>query len=97
MIRHIVLFRFSDTEKEECVRYARNRLKALSQLDTITAMEMGVDIEESPYSDFHLSVICTFSSMEELEKYQQHPLHKQFADWLKIVLKKRACVDYFTK
>jgi Stress responsive A/B Barrel Domain len=97
MIRHIVLLRFKETEKEECIRYARNKLKTLSQLDTISAMEMGVDIEDSPYSDFHLSVICTFNSMEELERYQQDPLHKQFAKWLKLFSKQRACVDYYTK
>ncbi len=97
MIRHVVLFRFSETEKEECIRYAQKRLKKLAELDTITAMEMGVDIEESPYSHFHLSVICTFKSMEELDRYQQDPLHKQFAEWLKLVLKQRACDDYFTK
>lgn len=94
MITHIVLFQFKTENLQQDIAYATTQLEKLSQLQEIEGLEIGVDIPESPYSNFHVSAICKFTDMEHLTNYQKHPLHQEFGAWLKTVLVARSCVDY---
>jgi hypothetical protein len=94
MIKHIVLFQFKEENVKTSMGIAKKSLEELRLLESIDYMQIGEDIGNSVYSNFHLSVTCLFTSMEQLDRYQQHSKHIDFSAWLKTVLQQRACVDY---
>ena len=91
MLTHVVSFTFTDAED----RYeARARLEALPALiEAIRSLRTGLDELGDPGAA-HLVLITTHDDVAGLRAYQEHPVHEQFAAWVRPLLSDKAVVDF---
>lgn len=70
------------------------RLRALTaQVEQIQDLHVGLDVVGSEVS-WHLVLTTTHASLEDLQAYQAHPVHKEFGAWVRPLLAERAVVDH---
>ncbi len=82
MIRHIVMWKFKEGEKENMMRF-RERLLALGkELPEVRSMEVGINIRPSERS-YDAVLVSEFASMEDLASYQQNPRHLEISAFCK--------------
>ena len=91
MITHIVLMKFTDkSDRDE----AKDRLETLpAQIPQIASLTVGLDLVGSEASS-DLALITTHENLDALKGYQSHPVHVEFAGWLKPRLTARTVVDF---
>jgi len=91
VLTHVVSFTFTDAED----RYeARARLEALPALiEAIRSLRTGLDELGDPGAA-HLVLITTHDDVAGLRAYQEHPVHEQFAAWVRPLLSDKAVVDF---
>lgn len=91
MITHIVLMKFIDASNRD---EAKTKLEALpAQIPQISSITVGLDLVGSDASS-DLALITTHADLETLKGYQSHPVHVEFAGWLKPLLASRTVVDF---
>ena len=98
MIRHIVLFKFRETDDKNNLEKLRTAMK--QKLDALPAVipvirsfETGVNIHSAPGA-WDLVLVSEFDSMETLEKYRNHPAHVEVVKFFRTVKDSSASVDY---
>lgn len=99
MIKHIVMFQLKDKAqgktKEENLAIAQERLSIFGEvIPSLVRMEVQVNAKEAADSNYDLVLICDFNSMADLDAYQKHPKHLEFAEFITAVRENRACIDY---
>lgn len=94
MIRHICMFKFKEDNKEENIKLAFKKVQALKELPEIKRFEVVTNIKEAPASNYELSLIFDFESMDDLNAYQKNPRHLEFGNFIKSVREDRACIDF---
>lgn len=94
MIRHICMFKFKDDNKNENIKLALEKVQVLKELPEIKRFEVVTNIKEAPASNYELSIIFDFESMDELNSYQKNPKHLEFGNFIKSVREDRACIDF---
>lgn len=78
MITHAVFFKFP-TEHENKIRTAQQGLKSLlGQIPQIQSLSVGINIIPSQRA-YDLCLIATFSNLEDLADYREHPIHQAVA------------------
>lgn len=93
MIKHIVMWKFKENERENMLIF-RDRLLALkAQIPEIRAMEVGININPSERS-YDAVLVSEFDSMEALKSYSVNPLHVAVSDFCKTIRTHSASVDY---
>lgn len=93
MIKHIVFFKLKDRSPEkveETVQVLRNMEGKIPQLLSI---EVGADLIHSERS-FDIALVTTVASMEDLQAYQVHPVHKEIIVHINEVKELSIAVDY---
>ena len=94
MIKHIVLFKFKEENKEVFMKQAKQELENLvEKIDELKAMEVGInylDNDEMP----DLSLTASFENKEGLKVYATHPEHLKVIDLIKPMAIGRWVVDY---
>ncbi|AFV97906.1 MULTISPECIES: Dabb family protein [unclassified Sulfuricurvum] len=94
MLVHIVMFQFSDENKEANLERVKEMLESLpSKIDTLRSMEVGIDISRSERS-FDLVLTSTFDDQEGLNVYVPHPAHQEVVSVIKEVTTLSKVVDY---
>ncbi len=96
MITHIVMFKFKDDNKDENMQKAKKLLLGL--LDTVPMLlniEVGVNFADEQRA-MDLSIITTFDSINDLNKYAIHPEHLMVVEFIKQVVEYSKVVDYET-
>lgn len=94
MIVHIVMFKFSDENKEQNLEIVRQRLLELPSLITcLKSMEVGINFTISPRA-FDMSLYSTFDTKEALDEYATHPEHLKVVELIKSVTLESKVVDY---
>ena len=98
MIRHIVMFRLRDTGDERALekikQEVKSRLEALpAKIDVIRSMEVGINVVSSDRA-FHVALVSTFDSLEDLETYRVHPDHQEVVKYIGGVREQSASVDF---
>ncbi len=94
MIRHICMFKFKEDNKEENIKLALEKVQALKEIPEIKRFEVATNMSEAPASNYELSLIFDFESMDDLNAYQQNPKHLEFGNFIKSVREDRACIDF---
>lgn len=94
MIRHICMFKFKEDNKNENIKLALEKVQALKELPEIKRFEVVTNINEAPASNYELSLIFDFESMDDLNAYQKNPRHLEFGNFIKSVREDRACIDF---
>lgn len=93
MIKHIVMWKFKENERENMLIF-RDRLLALkSQIPEIRAMEVGINVNPSERS-YDAVLVSEFDSLEALRSYSVNPLHVAVSDFCKTIRTSAASVDY---
>lgn len=99
MIRHIVMFDFAkEAEGKNAIENAlivREQLLALQEkLPFIRNMEIGINAADADNSNYTLSLLVDFDTIEDLNRYAADPEHLKVGAYIAKVKIARACVDY---
>lgn len=95
MIRHIVSWKLREDVKEEAAARIKQTLENLSgQIPGLLHIEVGINSVAAPADNWDVVLLSDFESMEALDAYQIHPLHKEAAAYIAQVRTDRVCVDY---
>lgn len=94
MIKHIVMWKLKDENKEENALKIKNDLEALkSEISEIKEIEVGIDVNKSEAA-YDVVLYSIFDSQEDLDNYQVHPKHKEAGVFIRQVVSSRVVVDY---
>ena len=97
MVKHIVLWNFSesfsDAEKQEAGAKMKALLEPIKDL-VAGAVKIQVIQNQIPSSNRDIALISTFETVEALETYQNHPAHVEAGKYVRSVTCDRACIDY---
>lgn len=95
MVKHIVLWTFSDEAKKQMdqnVSLLQGKFKnLLGKVDGLQAIEV-----EQNYNggDYDVALYCEFSTKKAQEDYQSHPAHLEIKKIVHSFVVGRTCVDY---
>jgi len=92
MIRHVVMWRFREGEREAMLQFLEG-LKALEGvIDEIEHCEVGVNINDK--NSYDAVLVADFADMAALDRYKVDPRHQAVSALCKSIREARACVDY---
>lgn len=94
MIRHICMFKLNEENKKSNLEKILNRAQDLQAIEQIKRFEIVCNADGMPQSNYDIALIFDFLDAEELEAYQQHPIHKAFGAFIGPLRDLRACIDY---
>jgi hypothetical protein len=95
MIRHVVMWTLKDDlDKKAYVQEIKTKLESLKgKIEGLVSLEVGINEKESA-EGFDICLITEHPDWEALQFYQDHPAHKEVADFIGQVRKGRAVVDF---
>ena len=93
-IRHRCRFKVKEEGKEAALKEALERVQTLKEIPGLQRFEVVTNSKEAPESNYEISLIFDFFSIEDLNSYQKDPKHVAFGDFIKSVRTDRACIDY---
>jgi heme-degrading monooxygenase HmoA len=81
---------------EETIEVARTALAGLKgPIPQLRHLEIGVNIVHTDRS-YDLAVVAKFDSLEDLQSYQNHPLHVEVVKYMQENRRSSVSVDYET-
>ncbi|MFZ4401412.1 MAG: Dabb family protein [Bacteroidales bacterium] len=97
MIRHIVLWKLKNSEKQEIKALNEEKLKdelyALKkEIVQIKRLEIGINLNSD--NEYDMSLLIDFDNYEDLMTYQNHPAHLKVVGFLKTIRDLKASIDY---
>lgn len=98
MIKHIVMFKLREADgrsEYENALEAQKRFEAV--INGVPQMKKGVLVinsKDAPGSNYTIALICDFETVDDLNAYQVHPVHKEFGAFIANIKESRACIDY---
>ena len=97
MIKHIVMWKLKDeahgNDKATNAKLIKEKLEALSRkIDGLLKIEVGIDFLGG--GNFDVALYSELSKKEDLEIYQNHPLHQAVLPFVKEAVIDRKAVDF---
>lgn len=98
-LRHVVLFKFTDSSSPDDVKKVEDAFAALSgKISLIKDFEWGTNSSpENLNQGLTHCFLVTFASDKDRDDYLVHPDHQAFVEVLKPHLDKVTVLDYWTK
>lgn len=96
MLKHIVFFKFPDSEqdKRELVAILKDKLESLNfKIPQLKKLETGINISNRS-SAFDLALVTEFENEADLEIYRIHPDHQAVVAYIKETNADSVVVDY---
>lgn len=93
MITHIVFFKLKDGSAESVAQTAQVLRDMEGKIDVLKSIEVGEDVVHSERS-YDIALITKFESMEALDEYQVHPVHKKVIEHMLQVREASVSVDF---
>ncbi len=94
MIRHVVLWKLKEDNKQANLEQMRRLLTGLKdKIDVIRSAEVGLDVVHGEAS-YDIALVMNFDSLTELDVYLKHPEHLKVGDFIAGIRDKRVAVDY---
>lgn len=93
MIRHIVMWKFKEGERDNMLLFRDRLLSLKGKIPEIRAMEVGININPSDRS-FDAVLVSEFDSLEALKAYSVNPLHAEVSSFCKSIRTSSVSVDY---
>ncbi|GAA5071106.1 Dabb family protein [Nocardia iowensis] len=91
VLTHVVLMKFHNrSDAEKAAELLTALVDSVPQIRTLT---VSLDELATPVS-YDLCLTTTHDSPDDLSAYQDHPAHRELAQWLVPRLAARAVVDY---
>lgn len=94
MIRHICMFKLINEDKDAKIAEFFERAESLKDIPQLKRYEVVKNDKRTPDSNFDVSLIFDFDSVEDLNDYQTSPIHINFGKFVASVKEDRACIDY---
>ncbi|SES98594.1 Dabb family protein [Paenibacillus sp. NFR01] len=93
MIKHIVFFKLKDRSPEQVATTAAVLRSMEGKIPQLISLEVGTDILHSERS-FDIALVSVVASLEDLQAYQVHPVHKEIIVHINEVKELSVAVDY---
>lgn len=93
MLTHIVLFKLKDRSEESVARTVQVLKDMEGKIEELKFLEVGTDIIHSERS-YDIALVTKFESMDGLNAYQIHPVHKKVIEHIAEVRESSVSVDY---
>lgn len=98
MVKHIVMFKLKDTEGKtayENALEAKERFNdVIENVKELKKGEIVINSKDADQSNYTISLLCDFETIDDLNAYQVHPAHVAFGKFIGTVKTDRACIDY---
>lgn len=98
MLKHIVMFKLKEangkSEYENAVEAKARFDKVIENVAELKKGEVVINSADAPQSNYTIALICNFESIDDLNAYQVHPIHKEFGAFIAEIKTDRACIDY---
>ena len=98
MIKHIVMFKLKEandrSEYENAVEAKARFNKVIENVSELKKGEVVINSADAPQSNYTIALLCDFESIDDLNAYQVHPVHKEFGAFIAELKTDRACIDY---
>ena len=94
MIRHICMFKLKGDNKDDVIKEFCEKAQSLKTIPQLKRYEVVYNDKRTPDSNFDVSLIFDFDSVEDLNTYQTSPTHIEFGKFVATVKEDRACIDY---
>lgn len=97
MVRHIVMWNFTETLNEDEKKAAGRKMKEiLEPLKEIVpgVVSLQVVVNELPSSNRDVALIGDYESVEALNGYTVHPAHVEAGKYVRSVTCNRSCLDF---
>ena len=94
MIRHICMFKLKNENKDALIEEFLERAENLKTIPQLKRYEVVYNDKRTPDSNYDVSLIFDFDSVEDLNAYQTSPTHIEFGGFVATVKEERACIDY---
>lgn len=92
MIKHVIMWKFKEGERENMLRFLRELQALKGQIPQIVDMEVGVDVGGDGHYDAVL--ISVFHSREDMKIYKNDPRHVAVSSLCKSIRTDRVAVDF---
>lgn len=92
MIKHVVMWKFKENEEKNMKKFLDGLNSLKNIIPEIKYMETGINI--NPKNEFDAILISEFETMEDLEKYKNHPEHLKVSALCKSIRLDRQAIDY---
>lgn len=93
MIKHVVMWKFKEENKEQNLKKAKEMLLALpAVIGEIKKMEVYFDITHSDMS-MDMMLDTEFLSVEDMKAYAVHPEHLKVSAFVRSVIESRVVLD----
>lgn len=94
MVKHIVMWKLKDENKDENLVKIKNKLENLKDaIPEIINLEIGINENPAEHA-FDISLYSEFESMAALQIYQKHSEHVKAAGFISQHRTQRCVVDY---
>ncbi|MCO5234418.1 MAG: Dabb family protein [Chitinophagales bacterium] len=98
MIRHIVFWKLKEENKIENAEKIKELLEGLKdKIPGLLCVRVGINHPDTPLDNWDIVLTCDLESVDALNAYQVHPLHKAAGEFISKVRTNRACVDFEVK
>ena len=93
MVKHIILWKLSDTAPADAKAQAKARLESLAgRIPDLVSIEVHTEGLSSSSADMMLCSL--FTDAASLAGYQTNPLHVEAATYVRSVVCQRLCLDF---
>lgn len=97
MIKHIVMWKLKDeahgNDKTENARLIKEKLENLNgKIEGLIKLEVGIDILGG--GNYDVVLYSELHEIEDLDTYQNHPLHQAVLPFIREAVSSRVAVDY---
>lgn len=93
MITHIVMFKLKDRSPESVERSVQVLRNMEGKIDELLHLEVGTDVLHTDRS-YDIALVTKFESLEALQAYQVHPVHKTVIEHMASAREASVSVDY---
>src|SRR6056297_61759 len=94
MIKHVILFKMKEENKEKNSRELVKQLRGLKeQIGQVREMQAGVNISKTP-SAYDVGMYSVFANQEDLQAYRERKEHRDVLDFIKKTAEDLHVVDY---
>ena len=98
MIRHIIMFKFTDVKNDEDRFEKAMRIKTTfsplkNKINEVKSYIVGINSKKTDFS-YDVAIISEYETWEDLEFYLKHPEHQKAIGICKDIKKQKAVVDY---
>lgn len=92
MIKHIVMWKFKENEQENIEKFLEGLAALKEIIPEIKSMETGIN--QNPNNEYDAVLISEFETMEDLERYKNHPEHRKVSALCREIRVDRQAIDY---